>query len=56
MKNLIQSCKFIFIIICCFSFSFADILKPSNKTFDIVKITDETKKAVKSAMKHANLL
>ena len=44
MKNLIQSYKFIFIIICYFSFSFADILKPSNKTFDIVKITDENNK------------
>ena len=43
MKSMIH-CYKLFFIICLLTKSFAEILKPSNDKYDIVKITDENNK------------
>ncbi len=43
MKSMIH-CYKLFFIICLLTISFAEILKPSNDKYDIVKITDENNK------------
>ena len=43
MKSMIQYYK-LFFIVCFFTISYAEILKPSNDKYDMVKITDENNK------------
>ncbi len=43
MKNMIPYYR-LFIIVCFFAISYAEILKPSNDKYDVVKITDENNK------------